>query len=117
MALCGCCSINTYNNQMEVGVRGGVYIEKEARLGRNVWGGRGPIDFAVKWSVKNKEKYNYILALDGRRLKYNQTTTNPKYASAFNNGTKEWYKWGGMQGGLLCIISAAIKRQYVRKIK
>jgi hypothetical protein len=56
LALGGCRSINTYNNQMEVGVRGGGYIEEEARPGRNVWGGRDPVDFAVKWSVENKEK-------------------------------------------------------------
>jgi hypothetical protein len=42
--------------QMEVGVWGGEYIEEEARPGRNVWGGRGPYIFAVKQSVKNKEK-------------------------------------------------------------
>jgi hypothetical protein len=41
---------------MEVGVRGGVYIEEEARLGQNVWGGRGPVIFAVKRSVENKEE-------------------------------------------------------------
>jgi hypothetical protein len=31
LALGGCHSINTYNNQMEVGVWGGGYIEEEAR--------------------------------------------------------------------------------------
>jgi hypothetical protein len=56
LALGGCHSINTYNNQMEVGIRGGGYIEEEARPGRNVWGARGHIVFAVKRSVKNKEK-------------------------------------------------------------
>ncbi len=56
LALGGRRSINTYNNQMEVGVRGGGCIEEEARPGRNVWGGRGPVVFAVKWSAKNKEK-------------------------------------------------------------
>jgi hypothetical protein len=29
-------SINTYNNQMEVGVWGGGYIEEEARPGQNM---------------------------------------------------------------------------------
>jgi hypothetical protein len=117
LALGGRRSINKYNNQMEVGVRGGGYIEEEARPGRNVWGGQDPIVFAVKRSVENKEKLNYILALDGCRSKYNQTTTNQKYASTIDNGTKEWYKWGGMQGGLLCIVSVANKRQYIRKNK
>jgi hypothetical protein len=56
LALGGCHSINTYNNQMEVGVWGGGYIEEEARPGRNVWVGQGPVVVAVKWSVKNKEK-------------------------------------------------------------
>jgi hypothetical protein len=41
---------------MEVGVQGGGYIEEEARLGRNVWGGQGHVVFAVKRSIKNKEK-------------------------------------------------------------
>jgi hypothetical protein len=57
------------------------------------------------------------LALEGRRSKYYHATTNQKYASALDNGTKEWYEWGGMQGGLLCIVLAAIKRQYIRKNK
>jgi hypothetical protein len=74
------------------------------RPGQNVWGGQGFVVFAIKRSIKNKEKSNYILALDGRHSKYNQATTNQKYASAFDNGTKEWYKWDGMQGGLLCIV-------------
>ncbi len=56
LALAGHHSINTYNNQREVGVQGGGYIEEEVRPGRNVWGGQGPVVFAVKWSVKNKEK-------------------------------------------------------------
>jgi hypothetical protein len=49
-------SINTYYNQMEVGVQGGGYIKGEARPGWNVWGGRGAVVFAVKQSIKNKEK-------------------------------------------------------------
>jgi hypothetical protein len=56
LALGGRHSLNTYNNQMEVGVRGGGFIEEEARPGRNVWGGQCSIVFAVKRSVKNKEK-------------------------------------------------------------
>jgi hypothetical protein len=48
--------MNTYNNQMEVGVPGGGYIEEEVRPGRNMWGGRGSVVFAVKRSAKNKEK-------------------------------------------------------------
>ncbi len=63
---------------------------------------------------QKQRKKNYILALDGRYSKYNQTTTNQKYASAIDNGTKEWYEWGGMQGGLLCIVLVAIKRQNIR---
>jgi hypothetical protein len=57
------------------------------------------------------------MALDGRRSKYHHPTTNQKHATAFDNGTKEWDKWGGTQGGLLCIVLAAIKRQYIRKNK
>jgi hypothetical protein len=55
LALGGRCSINTYNNQMLVGIRGGGYIEEEARPGRNVWGGQGPVVFAVKQSTKTKK--------------------------------------------------------------
>jgi hypothetical protein len=33
LALGGHCFINTYNNQMEVGIWGGGYIEEEARPG------------------------------------------------------------------------------------
>ena len=42
MALGGRRSINTYNNQMEVGIRGEGYIEEEARPGQNVWRGKVP---------------------------------------------------------------------------
>jgi hypothetical protein len=56
LALGGRHYIETYNNQMEVGIRGGVDIEEEARRGQNVWGGQGPVVFAIKWSIKNKEK-------------------------------------------------------------
>ncbi len=56
LALGNHCSINIYNNQIEVGVGGGGYIEEEVRPGRNVWGGQGPLVFTVKRSVKNKEK-------------------------------------------------------------
>jgi hypothetical protein len=49
-------SINTYNNQMEFVVRGGGYIEEEARPGRNVGGGQDPAIFSVKLSIQNKEK-------------------------------------------------------------
>ncbi len=62
-------------------------IEEEARLGWNVWGGQGPIVFAIKRSVKNKGKLNYILALDGHRSKYYHATTNQKHASALDDGT------------------------------
>jgi hypothetical protein len=55
-ALGGRRSINTYHNRMQVGFRGGGYIAEEARPGRNVWGGRGPVVFAVKRSVENREK-------------------------------------------------------------
>jgi hypothetical protein len=56
LALGGRHSINTYNNQMEVGVRGGGFIEEDVRPGWNVWGRQGPVVFAVKRSIKIKEK-------------------------------------------------------------
>jgi hypothetical protein len=40
---------------MKVGVWGRGYIEEESRPVQNVWEGQGPVVFAVKWSVKNKE--------------------------------------------------------------
>jgi hypothetical protein len=95
----------------------GDILRRKQGQGGTCGGGQGPIVFAVKRSVENKIKQNYILALDCCRSKYNQTTTNQKYASVFDNGTKEWYEWGGTQGGLLCIVLAAIKRQYIRKHK
>jgi hypothetical protein len=49
LALGGHHSINTYSNQMEVGVWG-------ARPGQTAWGERGPTIFSIKRSVKNKEK-------------------------------------------------------------
>ncbi len=80
-------------------------------------GGARSRRFAVKRSVENKEKNNYILALDGRRSKYYHATTNQKHASALDDGTKEWFKWSGTHWGVLCIVLAAIKRQYIRKNK
>ncbi len=55
LALGGRRSIYTYTNQIEVGVRGGGYIEEEARPGRNMWGGWGPVVFADKRSNEYKE--------------------------------------------------------------
>jgi hypothetical protein len=52
LALGGRRSINTYNNQIEVGIRGGGYIEEEARPGQNMWGGQGLVIFTIKWSVE-----------------------------------------------------------------
>jgi hypothetical protein len=92
LALVGRRSINTYNNQMEIGPQGGGYIEEEARPGWNVWVGQGPVVFAVKRGVENNEKYNDILALDGCCSKYYHATTNQKHASALDDGTKEWCK-------------------------
>ncbi len=56
LALGGCCSMNTCNFQMEVGIQGGGNIEEEARPGRNVWGGQGSVVFAIKQSIEKKEK-------------------------------------------------------------
>ncbi len=59
LALGGPCSINTYNNQMEVGVLGGGYIEEEARLGRNVCGG-GKVPSFLPSNGASKTKKNKI---------------------------------------------------------
>jgi hypothetical protein len=79
-----------------------------------VWGGKVPPFLLSNGASKTKKK-NYILALDRCRLKYHHTTTNQKHASALNDGMKEWFEWSGTQGGVLCIVSAAIKRQYIQK--
>ncbi len=83
---------------MEVGFRGGEYIEEEARAGWNVLGGRGPVLFAVKRSTKNKEKI-YILTLNGHRSKYYHATTNQKHASVLNDGTGA--NGVGLRGGVM----------------
>jgi hypothetical protein len=56
LALGGRRSINTYNNQMDVGIQGGGYIDEEAKPMWNMCGGRGPVDSPVKRSTKNKKK-------------------------------------------------------------
>jgi hypothetical protein len=60
-----------------------------------------------------KQNKKTILALDGHRSKYYHTTTNQKHASVIDDGTKEWCKWSGTQGGVLCIVLVAIKKQYI----
>ncbi len=54
LALVGRCSINTFNNHMEVGIRDGGYIEEEPRLGQNVWGGKVPSFFPSNRVSKTK---------------------------------------------------------------
>ncbi len=55
LALGGRRSINTYNNQMEVGIRGGGYIEEEARPGQNVWWGKVPSFLPSNGASKTKK--------------------------------------------------------------
>jgi hypothetical protein len=43
LALGGRRFLNIYNNQMEAGVWGGLYIGKDVRLGWNVWGVTAPL--------------------------------------------------------------------------
>ena len=56
------------NNQMGDGddVRG--CVGEEARLGRNVWGGRLPVVWGVELIDKKNREMGGPLALDGRRL-------------------------------------------------
>ncbi len=56
-------SINTYNNQMEVGIRGGGYIEEEARPGRDVWGGGEVPSFLPSNGALKKRKRKLHLGL------------------------------------------------------
>jgi hypothetical protein len=56
LALGGCHSINTYNNQMEDGIRGGEYIEEEARLVECVWGGKVTSFLPSNGPSKTKKK-------------------------------------------------------------
>jgi hypothetical protein len=39
LALDGCCLMGGHNSQLKVGIDGGRGIEKERRMGRNMWGG------------------------------------------------------------------------------
>jgi hypothetical protein len=55
LALGGRHSINTYNNQMEIGVQGGGYIEEEARPGQDMWGGQGPVVLPSNGVSKTKK--------------------------------------------------------------
>ncbi len=43
LALGGNCFLNIYNNQMEVGIQGGLYIGEDARLGWNLQGVTAPL--------------------------------------------------------------------------
>ncbi len=55
LALGGRRSINTFNNQMEVGIRGGGYIEEEVRPGQNVWEGEVPLFLPSNRASKTKK--------------------------------------------------------------
>jgi hypothetical protein len=52
LALGGRRFLNIYNNQMEVGIRGGLYIGEDARLGWNVWGVTAPSFWPFNLSTK-----------------------------------------------------------------
>jgi hypothetical protein len=68
MALGGCRFININTNQMEDGVDVNGCTGEEARLGRNVWGGRLPVIWGgILIDEKNREMGGPF-ALDGHRL-------------------------------------------------
>ncbi len=78
-------------------------------------GGARSCPFCHQTEHQKQRKRKLHIGLDAHRSKYYHATTNQKHASALNDDTKEWFEWSGTQGGVLCIASAAIKRQYIRK--
>jgi hypothetical protein len=66
--------------------------------GREVGAERAGGHYLFAWGselINKKKKTKYVMALDGRRLKYFHATTNQKHAAAINNGKKEGCKWQG----------------------
>ncbi len=107
LALGGCCFINIFNNQMEVGVWGRRCNEKDARPGWNV---QGALSFCLGQSIDQpKKRKKYIMTLDSHRSKYFHATTSQKHAAAINNGTKEGCEWQGAGRKRDSIILGAIK--------
>ena len=78
MALGGRRFIFINNNQMADGVDIKWCVGEEARLGRDVWGGRLPVVWGVKLSDKKIERWaDPWLALDGRHLMGGGGTKQP----------------------------------------
>jgi hypothetical protein len=55
LAIGGHCLVIKHNNQPKVGILSRSSVGEGAQPGRNVWRGRGPVVFTIKWSVKKKE--------------------------------------------------------------
>ncbi len=110
MALGGRRLININNNQMEYGVNVRGRVGEEARLGRNVWGGRLPIVWGgILFDKKNREMGGPF-ALDGRRLMGGHNN-QPKVGINGGSSIEEERRPGrNMWGGVVSSLGA-VNRQ------
>ncbi len=80
-ALDGCRLMGGHNNQPKVGIDGGRGIEKERRLGQNVWGGVVSLLGAANQPRKSTTT-KICCGLRQLPTNENHTTTNQKHTSA-----------------------------------
>ncbi len=119
MALGGLCFININDNQMEDGVNVKGCVGEEARLGRNVWGGRLP---AIWGGILIKEKNREMggpFALDGRRLMGGHNN-QPKVGIDDGRGIADETQPGrNVWGGVVSLLGAVNRRRkkMMRKIR
>ncbi len=107
MALGGRHFININNNQMEDGVNVKGCVGEEARLGRNVWGGRLPLIWGGILIDKKNRDMGGPFALDGRRLMEGHNN-QPKVGINDGRGIEEERQPGkNVWGGVVSSLGAA----------
>jgi hypothetical protein len=107
LALGGRRFININNNQMEDGVDIRGCIGEEARLDRNMCGGRLPIVWGWDINQQKNSKIGGPLALDGRRLMGGHNN-QPKVGINGGRGIEEeWRPGRNVWGGVVSLLGAA----------
>ncbi len=111
LALGGRRFININNNQMKDGVDIRGCVGEEARLGRNVWGGRLPVVWTGILIDKKNSKMEGPLALDGHCLMEGHNN-QPNVGIDGGRGIEEERRPGrNVWGGVVSSLGAANRRR------
>ncbi len=109
LALGGRHFLNIYNNHMEVGIRGGLYIGEDVQLGWNVRGSQRHC-FAIQLIEKNIIKKIHR-GLRWPPINVFDSTTHQKWAGVEEKRVEKRDKRGGVGEGCQCTTSACGRRE------